>query len=182
MKKRMTITIIGLVILFGGLLAWNMIRGYMVKKYMANFESPAVTISASKARAETWQPSMSAIGNFVAINGVDISSEASGIVDEIYFESGQFVEKGDLLIRLIDSVDQAELIDDQARLELDRLNYDRQLELYERQATPGSSVDEARAQLRQAEAAVSKTEALIAQKYITAPFDGKLGIRLVDLG
>lgn len=182
MSKRMTITIIGLVIVFGGLLAWNMIRNYLVARYMLGYEAPPVTISASQAKTQVWQPYLSAVGNFVATNGVDISAEAAGIVREIHFESGELARQGDLLIKLDDSVDQAELIDNEARLELAKITHARQLELYEREATPVSFVDEARAELRQMEALVGKTKAIIAQKHITAPFDGKLGIRLVGLG
>ena len=118
----------------------------------------------------------------MAINGVDVNSEASGNVVKIDFESGQYVEKDEPLITIDDSVDQATLKFNQAELTLKELNYKRQTDLFKRGATPSSSVDEAKANLQQAQANVEQTEAQINQKHISAPFAGRLGIRQVNLG
>jgi membrane fusion protein (multidrug efflux system) len=70
----------------------------------------------------------------------------------------------------------------QAELTLKELNYKRQTDLFKKGATPSSSVDEAKANLQQAQAHVEQMQAQITQKHIQAPFNGRLGIRLVNIG
>lgn len=182
MKKRMTIMVIALVVVFGGIIAFNLFKSYMMSRFFANYQPPAVTISSVTAKKVNWKPTIAAVGNFVARNGVDVNSEASGNVVAIHFESGEIVKKGAPLIDIDDSVDQATLKFNQSELALQEINYKRQADLFKKGATPSSSVDEARARLLQAQANVEKTEATILQKHIKAPFSGQLGIRKINLG
>lgn len=182
MKKRMKIMIIALIVVFGGIIAFNLFKSFMIKRFFANYEPPAVSVSSVKAIQKSWEPRIATVGNFVAINGVDVNSEASGNVVKIHFESGQYFEKDKPLIDIDDSVDQATLKFNLAELALRELNYKRQADLFRRGATPSSSVDEATANLQQSKANVEKTEAQIRQKHISAPFSGLLGIRQVNLG
>lgn len=182
MKKRMTIMLIALFIVFGGLIGFNMFKAYMIKRYFATYEPPAVTVSSVEAKTINWHPEIDAVGNFLAINGVDVNAEVSGNVVKIHFNSGEYVKKGELLIDIDDSVEQATLKFNRAELTLKEISFKRQSDLYKRGATPSSSVDEARANLEQAQANVEKTQAEINQKHIKAPFTGRLGIRQVNLG
>jgi len=182
MKKRMIIMLIALIIVFGGIIGFNLFKNFMMKRYFAHYTPPAVTVSSVTAKKQDWEPTIPAIGNFIAINGVDVNSEASGQVREIHFDSGQFIEKGSPLIVIDDSIDKATLNFNQSELALQELNYKRQLDLFKRGATPSSSVDEAKARLQQAQANVEKTQVLIRQKHITAPFSGQLGIRQINVG
>ena len=182
MKKRMSKMTIALVVVFGGIIAYNLFKGYMIKRFFANFTPPAVTVSSVTAKQRHWSPRIHAVGNFVAINGVDVNSQAAGSVVSIHFDSGQYVEENTPLIDIYDSVDQATLKANQSELVLQTINYKRQTDLFKRNATPGSSVDEARARLLQAQADVEKTNEIILQKHIKAPFSGQLGIRQVNLG
>lgn len=174
--------IIALIIVFGGIIGFNVFKAFMMKRFFAQYEPPAVTVSSVTAKQRSWQPTIAAVGNFLAINGVDVNSEASGNVVKIHFDSGQFIEKDKPLIDIDDSVEQATLTFNEAELTLQKINYQRQVDLFKRGATPNSSVDEAKAKLVQSEANVEKTKALIRQKHITSPFSGQLGIRLVNLG
>lgn len=182
MKKRMKIMGIALLIVFGGLIAFNLIKALLIKRFFATYVPPAVTVSSAVAKAVDWRPTIHSVGNFVAINGVDVNAEASGNVKKIDFESGQYVDKDASLILIDDSVDQAILKSNQSELTLKELNYKRQTDLFKKGATPSSSVDEAKANLQQAQAKVEQTQAQINQKHITAPFAGRLGIRQVNLG
>lgn len=182
MKKRMIIMGIALLVVFGGIIAFNLIKSLMIKRFFAHYQPPAVTVSSAIAQKVNWTPSISAIGNFVAINGVEVNAETSGNVVKINFESGQYVDKGAALIDIDDSVEQAVLKFNQSELVLKQLNYKRQTDLLKRGATPGSSVDEAHANLQQAEAKVEQVQAQIKQKHIEAPFAGRLGIRQINLG
>lgn len=182
MKKETKRMIIALSIVFGGIIAFNLFKSFMIKRFFASYVPPAVTVSSVKAVEKMWEPRIQAVGNFMAINGVEVNSQASGNVVAIHFNSGEFVEKNKPLIDIDDSVDQATLRANQSELALQELNYKRQTDLFKHNATPGSSVDEARAKLLQAQAEVEKTDALIRQKHISAPFSGQLGIRQVNLG
>lgn len=182
MNKRMKIMGIVLLVVFGGIIAFNIVKSLLIQHFVSNYRPPAVSVSSAVAQSVDWQPSISAIGNFVAINGVEVNSQASGNVVGINFDSGQYVLKDAPLITIDDSVNQALLKFNQADLALKQLNYKRQTDLLKRGATSGSSVDEAKANLQQAQAKVEEIQAQINQKHIKAPFDGLLGIRQVNLG
>lgn len=178
----MTIMGISLAVVFGGIIAFNLVKGFMVKRFFATYQPPAVTVSSAIAQEVQWKPNINSIGNFVAINGVDVNSQATGNVTKINFESGQHVEKGTPLIDIDDSIEQAQLKFNQSELTLKQLNYKRQTDLYKKGATSNSNVDEAKANLQQAQAKVEEIEAQIRQKHIAAPFTGRLGIRQINLG
>ena len=182
MNKRMKKILLMLAIVFGGIILFNLFKSFMMKRFFAHYTPPAVTVSSVTARLQNWEPRINAVGNFVAINGVDVNSQAAGNVVAIHFESGQYIEANQPLIDIDDSIDQAILKSNQSELTLQTINYKRQTDLFKHNATSGSSVDEARAKLLEAEADVEKTTASIRQKHISAPFSGQLGLRRVDLG
>lgn len=182
LRKRLKIMGIALAVVFGGIIAFNLFKAFMIKSFFASYEPPAVAVSTAVAESVNWHPVINAIGNFVASKGVDVNSQATGNVVKIDFESGQYVEKDAPLITIDDSTDQALLKFNQSELTLKELNYKRQTDLFKRGATPGSSVDEAKANLQQAQAKVEQVQAQISQKHIVAPFAGKLGIRQVNIG
>lgn len=182
MKKRMKIMLIALAVVFGGIIAFNLLKAFMIKRFFASYEPPAVSVASVTAVKKNWEPKLAAVGNFVAINGVEVNSEASGKVIKIHFDSGQYLEKDKPLIDIDDSVNQATLKFNQAELALRQLNYKRQTDLFKRGATPSSNVDEASASLQQSQANVEKTQAEIRQKHIVTPFSGRLGIRQVNIG
>lgn len=182
MKKNAKTVVVGVAILFGLIITYNFVKGFLIKRFFANYTPPAVTVSSIIAKKQHWAPQISAVGNFSAINGVEVNSQVSGNVVAIHFQSGQYIEANQPLIDLDDSVDQAVLKSNQSDLALQEINYKRQADLIKRGATSGSSVDETRAKLLEAQAGVEKTQASIRHKHITAPFSGQLGIRKVDLG
>lgn len=160
---------------------------YGVKKLMfiwsmSRYEPPAITISATKATSKVWQSYLTVVSTLSAINGVDLSSDVSGIVKEIHFNSGQHVKKGALLLLIDNSVEQALLKSNQAKLQLARINYERERKLFERNVSSKATLDTRYAELLQAQGAVESIEAQIKQKTIAAPFAGRLGIRQIDLG
>lgn len=182
MNKRMRVVIIVLLIVFGGLIAFNLIKQSMTRYYLDHYQPPAVTVSAIQTQKSDWHPYLTSIGTFIAENGVDVNTQLGGKVTAIHFTSGQYIEKDSPLIDIDDTVEQALLKFHQANLSLQKINYQRQADLLKRNATALSNVDEARAKMLQATANVENTEATINLKHIKAPFSGKLGIRQIDLG
>lgn len=169
-------------IVFGILFGWYGIKKVFFIWAMSHYSPPPVTISASLATTENWQSYLNSVGTLTAVNGVDISTEAPGIVKEIHFQSGQFVNQGDLLVLLSTSVEDADLKDKQAALKLAQINNARDKTLAKKNVVSQAALDTSEAQLEQAEANVEATNARIKQKTITAPFNGKIGIRQVNIG
>lgn len=178
MKKMLQI--VG--IIFGLIFVWYGAKKLLIMYFVGHYVPPAVTISASNATVKNWQSYLTSVGTLTAVNGVDMSAEAPGIVKEIRFASGQFVNKGDVLVLLDTNIEQAQLRDNQAQAKLALLNYNRHKELLAKKAVSQSQLDSVAAQYEQAAAGVEQIQAKIQQKTITAPFSGKIGIRLFDLG
>ncbi|OGT45334.1 MAG: hypothetical protein A3E83_08060 [Gammaproteobacteria bacterium RIFCSPHIGHO2_12_FULL_41_20] len=178
MKKMLILVGVILALLFG----WYGLKKVAFFWYMSHFTLPPVTIASSQAKAEKWQDYLPSVGSLTAINGVDVAPEVSGIVKDIRFSADQLVRKGDALVILDTSVEQAELKSNLAKLKLAQINQERNQKLFQRNAISQSVLDTTLAELQQAEAAVEVVQAHISQKTITAAFDGKVGIRLVDIG
>jgi multidrug efflux system membrane fusion protein len=182
MVKRFIIVGALLTVVFGGLIGFNMFRDQKIKEIFANRKLPPVAVSVAKAETESWVRHFDAVGSIQARQTVDVAPQVSGLVTEIDFEAGQHVKKGDVLVRIDDAVELADLRRLQATRKLAQLTYDRNLQLNAKQFSSQSNVDQARAALDQTDADIAKTRALIEQKIIKAPFDGLLGVRQVNLG
>lgn len=182
MKKRMLI-MLGAVTVFivavGGYKVIQVRAGIAMMKKMT---PPPAAVTTTIAKQEQWQPTLNAVGSLKAVNGVTVSTDLAGIVSQIAFQSGASVKKGDLLIKLDSQQEEAQLRSAEARRDLAKVNLERQRDLVASGAVSKSEFDSAESEYRRAEAAVDESRALIARKNITAPFDGRLGIRQVDLG
>lgn len=143
---------------------------------------PPSVVSATKVKTEMWKPRLRSVGRLSAVNGIDVSTEVNGIVSEIAFRSGREVEKGDVLIRIDNSVDIAALEALQADQALSEIQFKRVQGLMDKNVTSKSEFDEAEALFDGARARVKEQEAKIKRKVIRAPFSGLGGIRKVDLG
>ena len=146
------------------------------------FAPPPETISAAVAHEEKWPDTLTAIGSINAVQGVTVSPEIAGTVSEIAFESGAVVAKGDLLVRLDTSSEEAQLRGAEAQVDLARLNAERDRQLRANNTVSQSELDTAEAALKQEQANADNIRATIEKKTIRAPFAGQLGIRLVNLG
>ncbi|MFT4098708.1 MAG: efflux RND transporter periplasmic adaptor subunit [Rhodoblastus sp.] len=184
--KRATILILALVILLGaaaGLAYFQMaVKPAMIKGFIQKAGQPTNSVAATQAKSETWTPTLTAIGSLRATKGVEIAPQVGGVVRAIKFESSQDVKKGTLLVEIDDSTEQADLKSSQAALVNAQTTLDRQSKLVSGGNTTQASLDQATAARDQAAAAVERIKAVIAQKRIAAPFDGRLGIRRIDIG
>ncbi len=116
------------------------------------------------------------------MRGADLSAQASGVVDEISFESGNEVPAGKVLLRLKPNDDYAKLQQLQAAAELAEQTYKRDQEQFAAQAISQANIDTDVSTLKSARAQVAAQQALIEEKIVKAPFAGRLGIRQVDIG
>jgi membrane fusion protein (multidrug efflux system) len=147
-----------------------------------NFVPPPETVASAVAHEEKWQDTLTAVGSVNASQGVMVAPEIAGSVSEIAFESGATVNQGDLLLKLDTSSEDAQLRAAQAQVELAQVNAERTKKLHADNTVSQSELDSAEATLKQNQANADNISAMIAKKNIRAPFAGKLGIRLVNLG
>lgn len=182
MTKRMGLMLAALAVIFGGIFTYKWIESRFIADYLASYQPPPVAISAKPAFEEAWERSLRATGTTVAINEIDVSSEADGVIKAVHFESGDQVNKGDLLIELDDQVEQANLRSYEARLRLAKLNYDRDSKLATRKLISTDQFDRSKAELDEVMALAEQTQAIIDQKTVRAPFAGRLGLRRVSVG
>jgi len=182
MTKRM-LAMLGMTALF--IVAIGAWKVWQIKAGMAQaakFAAPPAAVTTAVAKTERWQPVLSAVGSLKAVNGVTVSTDLAGIISQISFQSGAAAKKGDLLVKLDSTQEEAQLHSAEARRDLAKLSLDRQRSLRASGAVSQSEYDTAESEFHQTTAAVDEANALIARKTITAPFDGILGIRQVDLG
>jgi len=168
--------------LVGGLVWFNYFRGQMIKQFFANNKPPPTAVSAADAKSEVVPNLLTAVGSLVAVHQVDVSADVNGRVTEIKFQPGAHVEAGTPLVQLFDAPDQGDLANYKAQATVAQLSLDRAKQLASRQFGPQATVDSAQAAYDQALAGIAKTEALISQKLVRAPFSGDLGVRKVEVG
>ena len=143
---------------------------------------PPTTVSSAIVKEEDWAPTLSAIGSVSAVQGAVVSTELGGVVAEIDFQNGGVAKKGDVLMRLDSSAEEAQLHTAQADLELARANLERERNLAERKVVSKQEFDAAQSTFGQKQGAVDNMRSFITKKEVRAPFDGMLGIRQVNVG
>ena len=180
MKKRLFFISMFAALILGGLFA---LKFYQLQKTVNQFQPPPPAIVAvTEVKPVNWQSSLTAVGELAAVSSVEVTNEISGIVKSIHFDSGQKVDKGQLLVKLDSTTDQAELGGLLADRRLAKIEHDRSKKLINRKFISNSIHDQNQALLEKANAIVLTKQSIIAKKHILAPFSGQLGIRNVDLG
>jgi multidrug efflux system membrane fusion protein len=169
-------------LVLGGIYGFNAWRAKAIATFFANNKPAPVQISAVVATSEPVPHFAAGIGSLAAVHQVTVTPEIGGRVTEIDFESGAKVKAGDKLVQINDAPDQGDLANYQAQARLADVTLQRAQILASRQYGPRTDVDTAQSQLDQAKAQIQKTQAIIAQKAIKAPFAGRLGVRQIDLG
>ena len=171
-----------LALVLGAFYGFNRYREQAIANFFANNKPPPAQIAAVKAISEAVPRFATGIGSLAAVHQVTITPEIGGRVTGILFEPGAVVGAGDPLVQLNDAPERGDLANYEAQARLAAVTLQRSQELVKRQFTPQETVDQNQAQLDQARAQIIKTEAIIAQKLIRAPFAGRLGVRQIDLG
>lgn len=182
MTKRIIITIVGLIAVIGVL---GGIKGLQIERMIAQgkqFSPPPEPVNTAVVRKETWESLISAVGSLEAVQGVIVTAELPGKVERIEFEAGTKVKAGDLLLQQDISTETAQLRSAEAALTLTEIEIDRKRKLLAQKTISRSEYDNAEAQFKQAAAQADTIRATIKKKTIRAPFAGRLGIRLVNVG
>jgi multidrug efflux system membrane fusion protein len=171
-----------LALLVGALVGFNAFRSHMIAQFFANNKPPPATVTVVEAKSEVIPNLLTAVGDLAAVHQVNVTSDVSGRITDIMFTAGASVKAGSPLLQLFDGPEQGDLASFKAQATGAQLALDRAKQLAARQFGPQSTVDAAQATYDQAVAGIAKTEALISQKLVRAPFDGELGVRRIEVG
>ena len=171
-----------LALLVGGLVGFNAFRSKMIAQFFANNKPPPATVTVAQAKSEVVPNLLTAVGDLAAVHQVNVTSDVSGRITDIMFTAGTEVKAGSPLIQLFDAPEQADLASFKAQATVAQLSLDRAKQLASRQFGPQATVDSTQAAYDQANAGIARTQAIISQKLVRAPFDGELGVRKVEVG
>jgi len=182
MFKRLSITVGGLVLLVGVLGGIKLLQFQTMFAAAAAMILPPEPVTTALVREEAWTPSIESVGSLAAVQGVNVAAELDGKIVHIAFAPGTTVKEGDLLVQQDTSTEEAQLRSAEASVTLAKVSLRRDHELIAQSTISQSELDSAEAQFKQAEAQADDIRAAISKKTIRAPFGGRLGIRLVNLG
>src|SRR5256885_12119336 len=129
---------------------------------------PPTTVTSVQVKEEDWAPTLTAVGSVSAVQGAILSTDLAGTVAEVKFQNGGEAKKGDVLVKLVASQEEADL-------ELARNDLARARDLTTRKVISKAELDAADSKFKQ-------KEGIVAKKVVRAPFDGQLGIRQVNVG
>jgi len=182
MKKTIALTVLFLLLLVGGIIT---VKAFQIGKLIEtgkNFVEPPSAVSSIDIKLYEWESSLTAIGSLEAAKGLLITADLSGRITKINFDAGTEVSAGDLLIEQETTTERAQLRSAKSAVALAKNNFDRIKQLYKRRVVSKSEYDSANNNYQSALAEADNIRAAIEKKSIRAPFDGRLGIRLVNLG
>src|SRR6476620_187824 len=143
---------------------------------------PPTTVSSASVKEEDWAPRLTAVGSVSAVEGAVVSAELAGIVSEINFENGAEAKKGEVLMKLDASQEEALLRSAEAEAQLAGTDLERSRDLAMKKVVSSAELDSAQSKFRRLNAVVDQMRSSIAKKTLIAPFDGQLGIRQVNVG
>src|SRR5689334_1366250 len=181
MAKRMLLMLVVAAAMIGGL-GYFKLRQVQAAIKGASFTPPPEAITTVIAKQTTWPSTLDVVGTVAAVHGVTVSADLPGTVDKIHFESGQFVQQGQILVELDTRQERAQLASMEAQQELAKVQYARSQKLVTEGVISRVDYDKAIADQKQSEANTAEIKAAIDRKTIRAPFSGVLGIRQVNLG
>ena len=180
--RRMTIMLCGVFLLLGLIFGFNQLKTFMIKHFIAGMGLPPATVSTMVVETTAWQPKLSSVGNVRAFRGVDLSTEIGGLVQTVPIKSGMDVKEGDLLIKLNDASDVAQLNSLKALADLAKVINERDRQQLEIQAISKNVFDTSKADAKSKQAQVEHQTALVAKKNLKAPFSGRVGIVMINPG
>jgi membrane fusion protein (multidrug efflux system) len=182
LRRRMTIMLCCVFLLLGLIFGFNQLKTFMIKYFISGMGLPPATVSTMVVETTAWQPKLSSVGNLRAYRGVELSTEIGGLVQTVPIKSGMDVKEGELLIKLNDTSDLAQLNSLKALADLAKVINERDGQQLEIQAISKNVFDTSKADAASKQAQVEQQTALVAKKNLKAPFSGRVGIVMINPG
>jgi membrane fusion protein, multidrug efflux system len=182
MKKWTFFMLLIALVLFGSVIGFNLFKQKMIAQFLANRPEPSNPVTVETVKSVDWTPTIEAVGFIEPKQGVTLTNQTSGVINDIAFNSGESVNKDHILLTLNADVEKANLKSAEARLPAAYAKYKRYKDLYQKGSISQESNDDARASYFSLAADIESLKAAIKKKTISAPFDGIVGIRNIYLG
>ncbi|MDO6708942.1 efflux RND transporter periplasmic adaptor subunit [Photobacterium sp. 1_MG-2023] len=184
MKKWVAwlIMLVIVAVLFGTLFTSKYFEISEKMEAFANMPEPDYPVTVVDVKATNWIPAIEAIGFIEPNQGVTVTTEVSGVIKSIDFDSGVSVKSGQRLVTLDSDVEEANLKSSQARLPAAKAKYIRYQDLYKKGSISKEAFDDAQASYFSLSADIESLKATIDRRIIKAPFSGDVGLRNVFLG
>lgn len=182
MIKKVILSVIAVILVLAALAGVKALQIGTLIAFGKSYAPPPESVATSAAKEEKWQEFIPAVGSISAVQGVRVTAEIPGTVSKIAFESGAVVAKGDLLVSLDASTEEAQLRALEAQVDWAQTNLARFKSLRNENTVSQAELDQAETDLKQKQANADAVRATIAKKVIRAPFAGKLGIRQINEG
>lgn len=141
-----------------------------------------VVVEATRVATLKLPQALTAVGSLRSDETVILRPEVAGRISEILFKEGERVSKGDILVRLDDSVQRADLDKARANLTLAKTKFERAVDLRNKGFLSSQAQDEAENNLKVAQAEAELMQARLSKTAIRAPFSGTIGLRQVSVG
>lgn len=182
MRRRMTMMLFGTILLLGLIFGFNQLKTFMIKHFISGMGLPPATVSTMVVGRTEWQPKLTSVANVRAFRGVDLSPEIGGLVEFVAIKSGMDVQEGEILIKLNDASDVAQLNSLKAMADLAKVINERDRQQVAIQAISKNVFDTSKADAKSKQAQVAQQAALVAKKSLKAPFSGRVGIVMINPG
>jgi membrane fusion protein (multidrug efflux system) len=182
MIKKIFLAVALLLVVVGAIVA---VKGFQIKDLIAAGSSrsfPPTAVTAASVKRAEWEMTIRSIGTLEAAQGVVVTADVPGRVASLFFDGGERVSAGSLLLKQETSTEDAQLSAAESDLDLAESNLDRVSRLYRSRVVSRAEFDAAQSQASAAQAQLDNITASLDKKQITAPFDGRLGLRLVNIG
>ena len=144
--------------------------------------STGTLVEATRVSLQKLPRALTAVGSLRSDETVILRPEIVGRVSQILFKEGERVAKGQVLVKLDDSVQQADLDKARANFVLSKSKFDRSVDLRNQGFISSQARDEAENTLKVAQADVELMQARVSKAAILAPFSGTIGLRQVSVG
>jgi len=139
-------------------------------------------VEVAKVESMTLVDETQAVGSLRSRQGVMLRPEVGGRVKEIFFNDGQRVRKGQLMVQFEDQLQQAQVAQARAELSIAEANHKRNQELVAQNFISQRSLDESSAALEVSRAKLSLAQATLQRLQVLAPFDGITGLKQINVG
>lgn len=174
--------ILGLVfVALVGFAAWLFMSDQQSSRRLG-FQGGYVSVISTASADREFADLVEALGTARARESVIVTSPITDIVSEVYFDDGQRVKAGDILVRLTSTEEQEQLTEFEGNLVEAQANFERVEGLVRRGNAANALLEQAQRRLDESRSRVRAAKARLEDRIIRAPFDGLLGLRNVSPG
>ena len=182
MLKKVLLAAVAVSLLIGAITFTKLGQFTAMGEAAKNMVLPPETVTAMLVEDTQWEQTITSTATVTAVQGVNVSAETGGRVTQINFKSGSMVNTGDALLQLDTSSEDAQLASAEATAALAKASLTRERKLNKQNLTSQDALESAEAEVKETIAQAHNIRAIVAKKTIKAPFSGRLGLRLVNIG